>query len=47
MAQQPKTIRTIPQDRTAMAEQDPEVRVGNFSEVALGYTEEPWRPRDA
>ncbi len=40
MAQQPKTIRTIPQERTAMAEQDPKVRVGNFSEVALGYTEE-------
>jgi glutamate synthase (NADPH/NADH) small chain len=40
MAQLPKTIRTIPQERTAMAEQEPEVRVGNFSEVALGYTEE-------
>ena len=37
---QPKTIRTIPQERTAMAEQDPKVRVENFSEVALGYTEE-------
>jgi glutamate synthase (NADPH/NADH) small chain len=37
---QPKTIRTIPQERTGMAEQDPKVRIGNFSEVALGYTEE-------
>ena len=40
MAKQPKTIRTIPQDRTAMAEQDPKVRVANFTEVALGYTED-------
>ena len=35
-----KTIRTIPQERTMIPEQDPEVRVKNFSEVALGYTEE-------
>ena len=39
MAQQPKTIRTIPQDRTAMSEQDPMARVANFTEVALGYEE--------
>ncbi len=35
----PKTIRTIPQERTAMAEQDPKARIENFSEVALGYDE--------
>jgi glutamate synthase (NADPH) small chain len=34
----PKTIRTIPQERTAMPEQAAATRVGNFSEVALGYT---------
>ena len=28
-----KTIRTIPQDRTPIAEQDPRTRVGNFDEV--------------
>ncbi|MGZ5217023.1 MAG: NADPH-dependent glutamate synthase [Caldimonas sp.] len=33
-----KTIRTIPQARTAMPEQAPEARVKNFSEVACGYT---------
>ena len=33
-----KTIRTIPQDRTTMQEQDPQVRVTNFAEVACGYT---------
>ncbi|MGZ5158815.1 MAG: NADPH-dependent glutamate synthase [Caldimonas sp.] len=33
-----KTIRTIPQARTAMPEQAPETRVKNFSEVACGYT---------
>ena len=32
-----KTIRTIPQDRTPMAEQDPQVRAANFAEVACGY----------
>ncbi len=32
-----KTIRTIPQGRTPMPEQPPEVRVGNFDEVAIGY----------
>ncbi|MGL6112697.1 MAG: NADPH-dependent glutamate synthase [Rubrivivax sp.] len=32
-----KTIRTIPQARTPMPEQAPEVRVKNFDEVAIGY----------
>jgi glutamate synthase (NADPH/NADH) small chain len=32
-----KTIRTIPQERTAMREQAPGARVRNFSEVACGY----------
>jgi len=32
-----KTIRTIPQERTPMREQDPVVRAGNFEEVACGY----------
>jgi glutamate synthase (NADPH/NADH) small chain len=32
-----KTIRTIPQERTPMREQDPLVRAQNFSEVACGY----------
>ena len=32
-----KTIRSIPQARTPMPEQPPEVRVGNFDEVACGY----------
>jgi glutamate synthase (NADPH) small chain len=34
----PKTIRTIPQERTPMPEQPPAERVRNFSAVALGYT---------
>ena len=33
-----KTIRTIPQERTPMPEQDARARAGNFKEVALGYT---------
>jgi glutamate synthase (NADPH/NADH) small chain len=33
-----KTIRNIPQERTAMPVQEPEDRVCNFSEVALGYS---------
>ncbi len=33
-----KTIRTIPQERTPMPEQDPAVRARNFKEVACGYT---------
>ena len=32
-----KTIRTIPQERTPIPLQDPEARVKNFAEVALGY----------
>src|ERR1035437_2428595 len=32
-----KTIRTIPQERTPMREQDPQVRAKNFEEVACGY----------
>ncbi len=32
-----KTIRTIPQARTPMPEQAPDVRVHNFDEVATGY----------
>ena len=37
MAAKKKTIRTIPQARTPMREQDPKVRARNFSEVSLGY----------
>lgn len=37
MAAKKKTIRTIPQARTPMPEQPPEVRVKNFDEVAKGY----------
>ncbi len=33
-----KTIRTIPQERTPMPEQDPPERARNFKEVACGYT---------
>ncbi len=32
-----KTIRTIPQQRTPMREQDPQERAKNFSEVACGF----------
>ena len=32
-----KTIRTIPQQRTPMREQDPRERAKNFAEVACGY----------
>src|SRR5512135_825291 len=35
-----KTIRTIPQERTPMPEQDPKVRARNFEEVACGYSVE-------
>ncbi len=35
-----KTIRTIPQQRTPMREQDPQVRAKNFEEVACGYRQE-------
>ncbi len=34
-----RTIRTIPQERTPIAVQDPAERVRNFGEVALGYLE--------
>ena len=37
MATKKKTIRTIPQERTPIAEQDPAERARNFSEVSLGY----------
>ena len=37
MATKKKTIRTIPQERTPMQEQDPQERARNFSEVSLGY----------
>jgi len=33
-----KTIRTIPQERTPMRQQDPLTRAGNFAEVACGYS---------
>ena len=33
-----KTIRSIPQERTPMREQDAHVRAANFSEVACGYS---------
>ena len=32
-----KTIRTIPQERTAIPIQDPQERISNFAEVTLGY----------
>lgn len=35
-----KTIRSIPQERTAMREQEPAVRAKNFDEVTLGYSKE-------
>lgn len=37
MAAKKKTIRNIPQARTPMPEQAPELRVQNFDEVAMGY----------
>lgn len=40
MATKPRTIRTIPQQRTAMAELDPVVRARSFDEVSRGYTQE-------
>jgi glutamate synthase (NADPH) small chain len=33
-----KTIRSIPQERTPMREQEPQVRAKNFTEVACGYS---------
>ena len=38
MAQKKRTIRNIPQDRTAMAEQPAAERARNFTEVACGYS---------
>ena len=38
MAPKKRTIRTIPQERTPMAEQPPAERARNFKEVACGYT---------
>jgi glutamate synthase (NADPH) small chain len=40
MATRKKTIRTIPQERTPMREQDPAERARNFTEVACGYSVE-------
>jgi glutamate synthase (NADPH) small chain len=37
MAPKKRTIRTIPQQRTPIAEQDPQERARNFLEVSLGY----------
>ena len=34
-----RTIRNIPQERTPVAELDPEVRIANFEEVNRGYSE--------
>jgi glutamate synthase (NADPH/NADH) small chain len=39
-AKKKKTIRTIPQQRTPMREQDPLERARNFEEVTLGYSRE-------
>src|SRR5208283_1286901 len=38
MAKKKKTIRSIPQERTPVREQDPQLRVKNFEEVNCGYT---------
>jgi len=38
MAPKKRTIRTIPQERTPIGEQDPQERAKNFLEVSLGYT---------
>jgi glutamate synthase (NADPH/NADH) small chain len=38
MAKKKKTIRSIPQQRTPVREQDPQVRVKNFDEVNCGYS---------
>ena len=40
MAAKKKTIRTIPQQRTPVAEQDPRERATNFAEVSRGYRRE-------
>ena len=38
MAPKKRTIRTIPAERTPMAEQEPALRARNFDEVACGYS---------
>src|SRR5450830_986029 len=38
MAKKKKTIRSIPQQRTPVREQDPQARVKNFEEVNCGYS---------
>src|SRR5271165_694445 len=38
MAKKKKTIRSIPQQRTPVREQDPQLRVKNFDEVNCGYS---------
>ena len=38
MAKKKKTIRSIPQQRTPVREQNPQVRVKNFDEVNCGYS---------
>src|SRR6202158_699203 len=38
MAKKKKTIRSIPQQRTPVREQDPQLRVKNFNEVNCGYS---------
>ncbi len=38
MAKKKKTIRSIPQQRTPVREQDPKARVKNFEEVNCGYS---------
>ncbi len=38
MAKKKKTIRSIPQQRTPVREQEPQLRVKNFDEVNCGYT---------
>jgi glutamate synthase (NADPH) small chain len=43
MAKKKKTIRSIPQERTPVREQDPQVRVKNFDEVNCGYSLEEAR----
>jgi glutamate synthase (NADPH) small chain len=40
VAAKKRTIRTIPQQRTPVREQDPRQRVTNFDEVSLGYRQE-------
>jgi len=47
VAKKKKTIRTIPQERTPVREQDPTIRASNFAEVSLGYgLEEALREAD-